>query len=350
VNLIRRLSLLSGLAILAVVCNHANWHVLGLFTPDDSFAYPYLLIDQIGKAAIPIFLFIAGFFTAYASGGGKRPMKWRIVGFRLLGLLWPWLIWSAVYMLVHRDRGWSLTEFFYELFVQYYFVPLLGFYYCLAPWLSRWASQQPLKLLLGSAIIQFLGILLFYFRVYSPAFPSELTRWVDFGPLAFLRFSFHFSFGLVVGMFPGQTQAALSRYKMWLGALALICLGLTFLEATIPFRLGGSVWPLGNDQVKFSSALWAVSLVLSFLAAERLALPLERIVLQLGGRTYGIYLIHYFFLGITARLVRGVWPMLESTTWLFVSILFMATVALCTIFMDAVALSPARRFYRYLFG
>jgi fucose 4-O-acetylase-like acetyltransferase len=172
----RTIPLLSGLAILGVIFNHANWHALRDFVPGDPAGYPYILTDQIGKFAIVAFLFIAGYFSAYATSGGKKDLSWNVVRARLMGLLWPWLIWSIFFTLAQtfQGRAFSLEELLRNLFIQYYFIPLLMFYYLLAPGVARWARTNARSLLITAAIIQLVGIGVFYLRVYWSGFPPEL--------------------------------------------------------------------------------------------------------------------------------------------------------------------------------
>ena len=61
----RAVPLLSGFAILAVIFNHANWHVLEHFAPGDPAGLIYLIFDQIGKCAIAAFLTVAGYYISF---------------------------------------------------------------------------------------------------------------------------------------------------------------------------------------------------------------------------------------------------------------------------------------------
>ena len=76
----RTIPILRGLAILGVVLNHANWHVLSRLTAGDVHGYLFVAFDQIGKFAIPAFMAITGYFIAYATSGGFGQycyLNWR---------------------------------------------------------------------------------------------------------------------------------------------------------------------------------------------------------------------------------------------------------------------------------
>lgn len=349
----RTIPILRGLAILGVVFNHANWHVLADYGAGEAGGYPFIVLDQVGKFAIPAFMLIAGYFMAYATGGGKNDLRWSIIRTRLENLLWPWLLWSLILMLGHsfQGRDVSLEEFLRNLFIQYYFIPLLIFYYLLAPFTVRQARKSARALLIAAASIQLLSTALFYARVYAPGFPEALKPWVDLGPLQYLRFAFYFPLGLVMGMFPRQVKPLLARVKPALPWLTLLLFGLSFLETAWAYNAGGEVWPIGGNQTKLTSALFSTALLFCFAAYERLQIPYQRIVNDLGTRSYGIYLCHYVILGLLAEIIERLTPWLSHRGWLYQPLLFGLTVILSMLLMHSTTrLPPTRRFYRYIFG
>ncbi len=335
---------------MGVVFNHANWHALCQFEAGDVRGYPFVAFDQIGKFAIPAFMVIAGYFIAYATSGGKRDLSWHVIRARLLVLLWPWLIWSAIMMIGQSFQGASvsLSKFLYTMIVHYYFIPLLIFYYLLAPWMVKLARSNPRLLLVGALIVQVLAVALFYARVYDPRFP--LKSWVDVGPLQYLRFAFYFPFGIVCGMFPRPTKDALSRFKSALPWLTLLCFALAIVETIVIYNVGGEIWPTGGDQTKLSSALFSTTLVFCFVAFDKLTTPFSRTVKKLGTHSYGLYLCHYPILGIIARVIKRVTPWLAFQGWLLLPVLFVLTVASAMLLMESVARLRLKRLYRYLFG
>lgn len=348
----RTIPVLRGLAILGVIFNHANWHVLSHFVAGDGRGYPFLVCDQIGKFAIPAFMAIAGYFIAYATSGGKHDLRWSVVRARLENLFWPWLIWSVILTVGQSFQGRSISaiELLRNLAIQYYFIPLLIAYYLVAPLVVKWARGNTRALLLGAAVVQLLAVALFYARVYSPEFPDALKSWVDLGPLQYLRFAFYFPFGVVCGMFPRMVRSSLARFRPILSWLTLVLFGLSILEAAVAYNLGGEIWPIGGDQTKLSSALFSLGFVLWCSASDRLPVPAGRAVNSLGTHSYGLYLCHYPVLGILAKAIGFVTPWLASRGWLSLPLLFGLTVAFSMLLMESVARLPTKRFYRYLFG
>jgi len=348
-----------------VVFNHANWHVLSEFAAGEAQGYAFVVFDQVGKFAIPAFMFIAGYFIAYATSGGKRDLRWGIIRARFENLLWPWLIWSAILVVgqsfqEHSPIETAPIEFLRTLIIQYYFIPLLLMVYLSAPLVVKWARSNKGSntgiLLAGAAVVQLLTIALFYARVYYPDFPDALRPWVDLGPLQYLRFVFYFPFGIVCGMFPRLVKGSLARLikttktKSILPWLALLLFGLAVTEAAVAYNVGGEVWPIGGDQTKLSSALFSTALILCFVVFDRLPVPFSRTINKLGTRSYGLYLCHYPILGIVVRILKRITPWLASQGWLLLLLSFGLTVALSMLLMEGVARLPTKRFYRYLFG
>jgi len=351
-GLVRRtIPILRGLAILGVILNHANWHVLSQFEPGEPGGYPFVVFDQIGKFAIPAFMLITGYFIAYAAGS-KRDLSWRVVRARLENLLWPWLIWSAILMVGHSFQGGSISpsEFLRTSVIHYYFIPLLILYYLLAPLVVKLARSRAPLLLVGAAVVQLLAIALFYTRVYHPSFPGAPKSWIDLGPLQYLRFAFYFPFGVVCGMYPRAAKNYLTRSKSVLPWLTLFFFGLAIVETALVYNVGGEFWPTGGDQTKLSSALFSTTLLFCFLVFDKLTVPSARAVKQLGTHSYGLYLCHYPILGVIATGIEWAAPWVASQGWLFLPSLLVLTITLSMLMMKGAARLPAKRFYRYLFG
>lgn len=355
----RTIPLLSGLAILGVIFNHANWHALRAFAAGQIGGYPYIVTDQIGKFAIVGFLFIAGYFSAYATNAGKTDLRWEVVRARLLGLLWPWLFWAIFFTLAQAIQGGEFSpeklpgELLYNLFIQYYFIPLLMFYYLLAPAISHWARFNARSLLWVSAILQVVGIGLFYLRVYWPGFPPALQPWIDVGPLQYLRFAFAFPLGMFAGMFPQRVKEPLAKLKRPLPWLVLVFFGLSAIESGFAYHYGAqnpAVWSIGGDQTRLSAALFSLAFVACFIVYENIKLPLNNQLIKMGTRSYGLYLSHYVILGILGKVLQRILPDALQQGWLIFPTLFILTAVLAMLLMEIVARSPFKRIYRYIFG
>jgi len=341
-------------AILAVVFNHSNWHVLENFVPGDPHGYGYIVTDQIGKFAIAAFMFIAGYFISYATSAGKYDLRWGIVRARLLGLFWPWLIWSVLMTIGHHFQGRALSpeELLKNLFIQYCFVPLLMFYYLLAPFILRWVRNHPRRVLIGAVIVQLLAIALFYMRVYVPSFSNLINlSLIDIGPMQYLRFAFFFPFGVIAGIAPQFFKDPIIRFKSLWPWLVLVFFILAFGESALAYSLRTCrTWPIGGDQTRLTSSILSISIIICFLTFEKIPIPFKNIVIKLGARSYGLYLSHYVILGMVGKAIHCVAPWSDLQGWWLIPTLFLVTVFLSYSLMDISSRMPTKQFYRLVFG
>lgn len=350
----RTLPILSGVAILAVIFNHSNWHVLENYAPGAPSGYVYIVTDQIGKFAIAAFMFIAGYFIAYATSAGKNDLRWGIIRARLLGLLWPWLIWSGLITVGKFFQGSPLSpvEFLKNLFIQYYFIPLLIAYYLAAPFLARWVRIKPRRVLLGAVVVQLLATAVFYMRVYIPSFTTLINpTLIDIGPMEYLRFAFFFPFGMIVGMAPQLFRASILRLKPLWPWLTLVFFILAFGESAFAYSLGTHrTWSIGGDQTRLSTSLLSVGIMMCFLVYENIPVPFKNTVVKLGARSYGLYLSHYVILGLVGKVIHHVAPWSDLQGWWLIPALFLVTVVISMTMMEIVSRLPSKQFYRVVFG
>jgi probable poly-beta-1,6-N-acetyl-D-glucosamine export protein len=366
----RRLLQLNGLAILAVVVNHSTaWVFTAMFwwphryrpveSPNfdqlGSFDYFALLgIMQLTVFAVPAFLFVTGFFLAYADRGICSALSFKIVGRRLITILVPYLIWSCVIFLGEMLQGEYFTplEYLLQLVLgqavpAYFYIPILVQFFIISPFLVPLAKHRWKILLLLSIILQLSVNSIWYFSLLDVNFPQSgfinviHTRF--FG--GFLIF---FSLGMVAGFHRQVIRQFLFRYKMilvvTLVGVALLSLVEAFLLSDYP---SGRGW-FGSRTV--TSNVYSVAFILCFLAFNKITLPFPGFFDWLGRNSFGIYLIHVSVLEVTARAINQLSPWLLSMTWLFQIILILIAIGIPLAFMKVVKMSPARRSYRYLFG
>jgi surface polysaccharide O-acyltransferase-like enzyme len=348
----RNLPLLSGLAILAVVFNHSNWHILEQFSSPSWQAFLFIATDQLGKFAVSAFIFVAGHFIAYATNGGKRDVQWSTVRARVMGLLWPWMIWAMIFMAAQalQGRPFSIAQYINTLFVQYYFIPLLIIFYLLSPFFVRWIKADRNKTLFWAAVVQVAAMTLFYIRVYLPGFPPSLNWLVDIGPTESFRFCIFFVIGIFSGLYPAMVKQRLAPVKSWLPWLLAAAFVLESIETSLAFLHNGGAWPIGGDQTKITTVLFNLLLIFTFLAYDNLRLPYPRFLTLLSKRSYGIYVTHYIILGIVTAGVERFLPVLVSQYALYLLLLLVLTVAGSLALMEAAGRLPGKQFYRYFFN
>jgi peptidoglycan/LPS O-acetylase OafA/YrhL len=368
---VRRLLYLSGLSIFAVVIFHAaGLGFVAMFawahrytdaasgaTPDAAGSLSYWLLraeEQITVFAIPAFMFVSGFFMAFATGRAQRTVAWSSVLARIKGLLIPYTVWTLVLLgfafVQGRRLGLAgLAQMYLTGSVSpaYYYVPLLIQLYLLAPFLIPVARKKPITLLVITGLIQ-LAVLLSYYPLLLGAKNPQLIALGQLIPKwLFITRIFAFSSGIVAGFHLPALKGFLEKSRVWLivAALALIPVGIIEWE----FMTARSSEWLAHRET-FVDVLYSAALILAILAASQTALPFTRSLEALGGRTYGVYLIHMFGMESFARGLYHFAPTLLGYQIILQPLLIAVGLVIPLGLMWLVSHTPANRYYRYIFG
>lgn len=340
----RNIPLLSALAIIGVVLNHAVWQVLSNIPAGSRNGYTYLPLDQMGKIAIPAFMFIAGYFIAYATSGGRKPLAWNVVRARIGKLFWPWVLWAFIWLGMQVSAqvlglrsggtplGFNIRSILLALFAQYYFIPMLMVYYLAAPLLVRIARRSLRALFFITILLQLAGVALFYIQVYAPhTLPPGLQsgNWLDVTLLQYLRFAFYFPLGLASGMKP-SAFAPLLRWRKalpWLTALAFV---LATLEGGLAYGFLRDNWQRGDSHVKVTSMLLSLGLIFCFMVYSNIPVPAHwrKPVRELSANTYGLYLAHYVVMAVLDKIIARFVPPSVPLQILYIFLLVAATLSL----------------------
>lgn len=371
--MVRRLLLLNGLAVVAMVLNHATgWGFTAMFwwvhrylpveSPNfeqmgSAGYYALLLLQQMIMFGVPTFLFVSGFFIAIATGRQNLKGSWRLIRSRILYLLAPYLVWSLLVFVADYAEGerQSLAGYANLLMTgrttpAYYFIPLLIQLYLLSPLLVRAAKRYPRALLAGTLAVQ-LGVRVV---VYLDTWGVNLGGAEQIMPLTgswfFPGHLFWFSAGVVVGFNPAvfQQVAVRGRKLFLVGALLLLPLGM--LEWQRILASADQPWiPIRETLL---DSLYAAFFILAFMGYESARIPFSEPLEKLAGKSFGVYLVHSPALQFGARAIYFVAPWLLGNVILLQLVLSVIGLGIPLLAMAAVDLkwSPVRRSYRYLFG
>ena len=369
--MVRRLLHLNGLAILGVILFHASG--MG-FVAMFAWTHRYLPVtvpnyDQMGSVAyyglrvieglvtfsIPAFLFISGFFIAFAAGRTQSKVSWDYVFSRIKYLILPYSIWFLVTLALLFIEGYreSLTGILVSYATGrinpvFYYVPLLIQLYLLSPLLVGLARKNWQVLLLVAALIQiavqalqypyFLGIDAPVVQQIASLFP----KW--FFPVRI----FWFVLGIVIGFNLNQFKARFSHYRWLFLSIAMLFLVSSMVEWELLLRVSGQAWV--DHRETFTDLIYAGMLLLSFLLFDKVELPLGRQISDLGAKSYGIYLTHALVIEYTARVIYKVYPPLLGNQFLFQPLLILVGLGIPLLMMAVVKKTPLRSIYTYVFG
>jgi len=372
--MIKRLLLLSGLAIVAVVVAHAaQWVWVAMFWWTDRYLpvsvpnydlmgtpsyYGVVILQKLAVFAVPAFLFATGFFASYASRG-THGKTWKLVGARLKVLLIPYLIWSLVIFVGDYLQGivYTFPQYLSRLLLgkaveTYWYVFVLIQLYLLFPFIVPIAIRRPKLLLVATGTLLLAVIGFFYWKLYvelSGANAATADVAIRLIPgRSPVRWIFFLTLGIVSGCHLQSLKAFLSQTKWILLATAVISFPLAVIETEWIFQQTGMDWRAGAFTLP--GGLYAVSMILAFMAFEHTRVPFPKLGYELGGATFGIYLLHRPVLEFSARATQKFLPQVLAYPVVFQMLLMVLAVGVPFAFMRLVARSPAKRWYRYLFG
>ncbi len=351
-----------GLATLAVVWSHAaRW---AYDQAEGILFYICISTRQAVLWAVPAFLLVSGYFAGYAMQRRDLKIGWSIGIKRVVALLVPYLLWSAIFYAVDALQGVSYQPAEYATRIltgkgdgPYYFVPLLCQFYLVAPYVIRMAETQSRWLLVGSALIQMGTIVArWYLDVLAPAVPVLyripgayyvatvlIQRYLPFMWLCY------FTTGIVIRVRPDAVEPWLRSHRKMLafGAAAFLLLTIVLTESVR--QLTGVDW-LGLPY-SASGSVYALLLMLWFISSDSVRSSLPRLLAKLNAHAYGVFLLHmrvmlYLLLAMSWQGVQ-VGP--YGTPLLHVA-LFVAGLGIPVILMRGVRLLAIPKVYAYLFG
>ena len=371
--MIRRLLLLNGLAVLGVVINHATgWAFTAMFwwphrylpVESPNFAqmgsltyYALLLVQQLIMFAVPAFLFVSGYFMAFATKRQASTVSWKIVRSRIWLLLIPYLLWSLLFFAGDIAQGTAYTlPVYLELLITgrtspaYYFVPLLIQLYLLSPLIVPLAKRVPVPTLLVATAVQLAVRILVYLDTLGMSLGAAEALMGLTQSWFFPSHLLWFTAGVVVGFHLDVFKRVLVRFKWGFLALAAILLPLGVIEWQWILQRSSEPWlPIRETLL---DTLYAASLILAFLSFGDLSLPFSQALGDLGGKSYGVYLVHSPVLEYGARAIYALTPWMLAYQFLFVPVLVILGLGIPLLFMAAVEWrrSPVRGSYHYIFG
>jgi peptidoglycan/LPS O-acetylase OafA/YrhL len=365
--MIKRLSILNGFAIIAVVLNHAaglgqqsiflstginnatstaNWDQLGSFT-----YYLFIIIRQIANFSVPSFFFISGYFIVYVLRGSKDNNRSVIIS-RLKNLIIPYLIWSLVYFggqyVVGKPE--NPIEYILSLFSiggpgPFWFIPPLCLFTLLAIFITPLVKANWKRLLLVVFLVQLAAKSIFYTYLFHVPGSDVFMRLVPFySPLNSICF---FTFGIVIGQNFAAIKEILVKYqKLIIIALVTTAL-LNIIESDFLIRYTLDI----NINAYFGTLtfdLFAWTFLLMFVTVDQV--PQVKFISWIGGKSYGIYLLHFMAMEIILKFVTKFAPQMLATQVLFQPLIIVAGLGVPLAIMVLVAKSPVRRYYRFLFS
>ncbi|MCA9943925.1 MAG: acyltransferase family protein [Ardenticatenaceae bacterium] len=359
--MVRRLLVLNGLASTAVAFHHAAaYGFLALFNWTNAYrdvavpnydmlgtpAYYYLLGVRllIGSYAIPAFLLVSGFYAAFAADGDGR-MGWTIIGTRVKKFVGPFIIWTLVFFAMQRAIPQSLND----ILRAYYYIPLVIQLYLLSPWLGPLAKKHWKLFLFVTFLIQFAAEGAGYLRLLGVEAAWVKTA-VTITPIWFFPSRiFFFALGLVLGFQRKLFGGWLARWKYALLAGLGLFAVLSFVEYFWVDQAIGERW-LGPSFIGIFRTLYAVTFSFVLLAFDKVKLPLEKQLSQLGLISLGIYLVNTPAIYLTSSLLYKFAPWVLGRQIVYQPILTAAGLFIPVLLIQVFKWGPLKRYSPTVFG
>ncbi len=369
--MIKRLLILNGLAAIGAVIHHANiWVLTAMFWWADRYQpvsipnydqvgnadyWTIRLIDQVASVAVPVFLFVSGFFVAFATARNRTTLGWDIVFNRVKNLLPPYLFWSGLIIGVNIVKGESYTlgELF-GVFVKgeaippFYYVPLLIQCFILSPFIVPLARNRWKLLLAVAFFIQILLAVLHYLSFLKVEVSGQEQFFDILRNSHILELIIWFIIGVIAGFHVPRLKQLVANFKWLFLVLIILTFIISLIEWEILRELSGEPWIAPQSTLFYK--FFALSLLLGYLALENFVPLYSHQISEIGVKSYGIYLVHLLALEYTARMIYHITPWLLAYELLFLPILVVMGVGIPLLLMRVIKWSAARPFYIYLFG
>lgn len=289
-----------GIAIIAVVFIHATGGA-GAFDKG-SFNWIFgISIRQLVDFAVPIFLAISGYFSA-------KNLEGSLINYyklRLLRILTPYLIWTAIYILIRTPTDFPdykeiLQGFFFGtgIGVGYFVIVLFQFVILTPLYLKIDKKSTHLLIIVVTSIAG--SIFIYYVSIFNqnhalskfPLYALPFIAWYPFYHLGF--FMARYKEDLLID----------SRFKILSIAGFAIALLLSFCEGF--YWAYDQNYNFGSSQLKITSM--TASMFLFFIAISikdrKSFLSRKTKLTWIGQNSYAIYLTHMLFLTASQKILN----------------------------------------------
>jgi len=366
----KTMSIIRGLAVIAVVLGHAiYWVDLGQAqlagvpgvewaSNADLLQSPTYHIMKIVYVLtlfdVPVFLFASGLFMAYAQMSNQG-LNYSNIGKWIKALILPFIIWVTAHSLVSwlpiviipQPGAAGLIERFLGALNLAYFIPLVVQFYLMAPWICHMAQKNWRILLLGSALIQMTNSIVWYLPRLGIPVGSTIEGFSRISMFFFWAWAIYFPLGVVCGLNLNKIKPWLDKNRIVMTVLVIMAACLMVLEME---TLGRFPEMLDPSQFSLTVIIYAVACIFFLLSVGERYLPYQRQLVDIGLKSLGIYLAHPLILLTVFRIVKYTVPALVYIPYLYLPLLFICGFGLPYWLGVFLSKKSNKVYYHLLFG
>lgn len=298
---------LRGVAIIMVV----GIHTFAATIQTGELASDFIVIlRQILNCAVPIFLAISGFFLSK-----KENVSYiYILKHQIPKVYIPTLIWSLPYFIlnIYYGNSWLESTIFFLIcgFSIYYFIALIIQYYLMFPVLKKVSLRETIL----AFVITILSITLVSYLDLVKGY--GLSSIVKGGPFPVWLIFF------VIGIYLGKMKTRNYRLLPWI-VLAIVGLFFSYLETKWVYSFHHSGYG-----IKPSTHIYSLAIILMLFSQKvqdkcTCCNLIFNAIVYIGRISFGIYLIHCFFITVIGKLCDFNWLLLTIIV-LALSIIFIS--------------------------
>lgn len=277
---------LRGIAIITVVLIHT--------IPVDTTAL--LILRQVFNFAVPMFLFLSGYFIRKDSvfdNGRDFIIK------RIMRILIPYFVWSILTLIfIQKLYGFNIKTIIVNLATGqvvniYYYIIVLLQLILITPLIVRLEKIKFCRMILWS--ITPISLLVFYW--FNLVYGKTISY--PWYALPFVMWFVFYYYGYLLGNNKHLETKIFSNIKVNI-ILYIVFLGLSMVEGYIINSKFGLL-SFASSQIKISSFLASLFLINTLFGFKKYIKNGMKVLEILGNASFGIYLIHYILLSIVNK-------------------------------------------------
>jgi len=330
VTILKTMVPIRGFAIFLVVLAHAVIMMLAaedIMAPGTNLSRDFFGIWQIASpaksiilelsaCAVPIFLFLSGFYTM------STPQTWKSIWSGSRKLLLPMITWSLLVWAIswRKGSGWGILKFLILFFTGrtetgYFFIILIFQFYILSRWLVPAMKRQPTLILAVSVLLQLSTHIYDYVYLFSKLGIISRVDWIEavgtFPEYLFPRFMISFTLGIWASQTSQLFRSIIvDRFRAVL-TIAAIAAAMLVLERGILFRYSYAILHTSEFEAtsqtwvgwKASTALWTIAAIFLLFGWFQKRIPIKSLLDKLGKYSFQIFILHGMALDLTRSIL-----------------------------------------------